>query len=568
MVNTIWLAKEIDNESANKLSHQLKISPLLARLLIARGVSDATQASLFLNPSLKNLTEPSSFKDMDKAIRRIAVAIVNRERIGIFGDYDVDGVCSSAILQQFFEQLAALVSVTLPHRLTEGYGLSRAGIDRLKAEQVNLLITADCGILAHEEINYANHLGLEVIVLDHHNVSDHLPNAFAVVNPKRPDCPSKADYLCAAGVSFFLCIALRRYLREQNFFVDKTEPDLRHLLDLVALATVCDVVPLLGDNRPLVSVGLKVLKKQGRVGLKALMKASNVDHEKISSTNLAFHLGPRINAKGRLGDALYALRLLNCRENDEAENLASSLDSDNIHRRDIEEQTVKDACLLIENNQMHQDFAIVLHNEAWHPGVVGIVASRIADRFHRPAIIIGKNGKGSGRSIKGIDLHEMVFKAKRSLAGFGGHAHAIGLTLGVSGAPAFRQDLLLIMDELVPKTVFDRRLYYDEQLSLNNTNLDVIIDILKLEPFGANNSYPVMRINNCFMRNLRRLEGGHIKGEIENVDGTLSFIGFRMDISDDLVNQPLDILGALEKNEWRGNINPQLRLIDYKPAEI
>ncbi len=568
MVNTIWLAKEIDNERVNILKDQLKISPLLSRLLVAREISEPHLAQAFLQPTLKNLTEPLLFKDMDKAVLRISDAIINNERIGIFGDYDVDGVCSSAILQQFLQAVSAQVFVTLPHRLTEGYGLSRVGIERLKAAQVSVLITADCGILAHEEIIYANEQGLLVIVLDHHNVSDCLPNAFAVVNPKRPDCNSRADYLCAAGVAFFLCMALRRHLREQNFFIDKAEPDLRHLLDLVALATVCDVVPLLGDNRPLVSMGLKVLKKQGRLGLKALMNACNVDHEKISSTNLAFHLGPRINAKGRLGDALYALRLLNCQQKEEAYDLASSLDCDNIHRRDIEDQTVKEACLLIEKHHLHEDSAIVLHDETWHPGVVGIVASRIADRYHRPAIIIGQNGKGSGRSIRGIDLHDMVFRAKQSLAGFGGHSHAIGLTLGPEGVQTFRRDLLMVIKDLVAKTTFDKLLYYDVEFSISDINLDVIDDMLKLEPFGAKNPYPVIRLNHCFMRNLRRLEGGHIKGELENSHGTISYIGFRMDIPDDLASRPLDILGVLEKNEWRGNITPQLRLIDYKMAPV
>lgn len=563
-VKKTWVARSIDLLTAESLSRQLSIPILIAKILVGRNVVDKANAQEFLQPSLKNLLEPLLFRDMDRAVIRIGQAIINHEKIGIFGDYDVDGVCSTALLQQFFGSINAKLACTLPHRLNEGYGLSMAGIDRLKDQQVSLIITADCGSNSHDQIAYANSLGLNVIVVDHHTLSETLPPAYAVINPKRRDCESGATYLCAAGVAFFLCVAIRRNLREQGFFSQCQEPDLRQLLDLVALATVCDVVPLVKDNRALVKAGLKILTAGKRLGLLALMEASGVNKDKLSSVNLGFHLGPRINAAGRIDDANYALKLLACGNKADAQQLALGLDSTNQERRAIEEATVEEACFLIETNPEYQDQpALVLQQPHWHPGVVGIVASRIAERYHRPAIIIGTGGKGSGRSIKGIDLHCMVSQAAQSLDAFGGHAHAIGVTLGSRGVNAFRQDLLAVMMQ-VPATVFNKEIFYDIEIRICEVSLELIEELSRLEPFGAQNPHPIVRINRCFMRNLRRLTGGHIRGELENADGFLSFIGFRMDVDDELANCSLDVLGILEKNEWQGRICPQMRLIDFQ----
>jgi single-stranded-DNA-specific exonuclease len=560
-----WIEKPASLEIINTLTHELNISPLLAKLLVARKVSDAQHAQSYLSKSFKNLGEPYNFADMQKAVTRITQAILTGEHVGIFGDYDVDGVCSTALCEQFLLSVGATVSTTLPHRLTEGYGLSHSGVDRLRQAGATLLITTDCGILAHEQIDYANSLGFDVIVIDHHNTGDTLPNALAVVNPKRADCQSKADYLCAAGVSFFLCVALRRNLRENNYFAQSKEPDLRELLDLVALATVCDVVPLIKDNRALVSAGLKAIQEGKRPGLAALVQTCGVDAQKITSTNLGFHLGPRINAAGRLEDATYALTLLREKNHEEAFRLSQMLNNTNLERKEIETQTVEEACTLIDKLG-EIPTALVLHNENWHPGVVGIVASRIAERYHRPSIIIGTKGKGSGRSIKGIDLHAMVSQASKSLQGFGGHAHAIGVTLGPAGVEIFRQDLLKVIGDQVPTSVYEKEIFYDTEINISQAKLSLIDELARLEPFGASNAYPVMRINRCFMRNLRKLNGGHLKGELETSSGFASFIAFRMDISDDLVSSALDVLAVVEKNEWQGRISVQLRLIDYKKS--
>lgn len=563
----LWRKRACDEVLSAHLVKELRVSPLLAQIIATRGLEGTLAAREYLDATLKHLLEPNLFKDMDKATQRIVASIDAGEHIGIFGDYDVDGVCSTALLQEFLTACGAQVSATLPHRMTEGYGLSRPGIDRLYALGARLLITVDCGITAHENILYARSLGFDVIVVDHHTVAETLPEAFAVLNPKRVDCESKATYLCAAGLAFFVCMAVRRQLREDGYFEHVPEPDLRHSLDMVALATVCDVVPLIKDNRALVKAGLRILKQGQRPGLRALMETSGVAKEKISSTNLGFHLGPRINAAGRLEDATLALKLLLMNDALAARELASGLDDTNHERRAIEETMVEDACKLIEGNPRFKDAgALVLHDENWHPGVVGIVASRIAERFHRPAIIIGEKGKGSGRSIKGIDLHAMVTKASASLAGFGGHAHAIGVTLGPEGVERFRNDLLVVMTAEVPAHVYTPELVYDAEVLVPDLSLALVDELAQLEPFGAHNPYPVLRINQCFVRNLRRLEKGHIKGELEHKNGVISFIGFRMDMADELARASLDVLGILEKNEWQGRVSLQLRLIDYKKS--
>lgn len=561
-----WVQKNADTAFVLQLTKELHISPLLARLIAMRKVQSVVEAKEFLQPSLKNLSDPLSFNDMQEGIERIAQAIKKGERIGLFGDYDVDGVCSTALLEQFLQSVGTAVVSTLPNRLLEGYGLSFAGVDRLKKQGATLLITLDCGTLAHNQIDYANSQGFDVIVVDHHEMNTELPRALALINPKRKDCLSQASYLCAAGVTFFLILGLRRLLREQGFFLKRPEPDVRELLDLVALATVCDVMPLIKHNRSLVKAGLKIFKEEKRIGLKALLSTCNLDVQKISSSNLGFHLGPRINAAGRLEDATHALKLLGMQDYQEAETSAKLLHSLNDDRKALEQQTVEEACAMAQNF-IELPKALVLHDERWHPGVVGIVASRIAERFHRPSIIIGEKGKGSGRSIKGIDLYAMVSLAASTLTAFGGHAHAIGLTLGPVGAAPFREKLNAVIEEATPAATFAKQIFYDATIRLEDATIKLAEDLSQLEPFGSANPYPIMRIDRCFMRNLRNLNGGHLKGELEDPSGAAAFIAFRTSIEDELAAKPLDILAAIEINEWQGRRSVQLRVIDHRLSE-
>lgn len=561
MINSTWTQKEHDRDLALSLKKELGISPLLSTLLSLR-IKSLEEARYFLNPSLKELSDPYVFAGMKEAIVRVAKAIENNERIGLFGDYDVDGVSSTAILEQFLKSIKARVQSTLPNRLKEGYGLSFSGVDRLK--DTSLIITLDCGVLAYEQITYANSLGIDVIVIDHHTVGQELPEALCVINPKRNDCPSMAQYLCAAGVTFFFIMGLRRELRTRGFFKDIAEPDLRELLDLVALASVCDVVPLIKHNRVLVKAGLKSIREQNRVGIKALLEILKIDAQKISSTNLGFHLGPRINAAGRLEDATMALKLLSIKNSSEAKSLAEMIHNINEERKELEHNTVQEASLLVEK-MPELPKAIVLHDERWHPGVVGIVASRIAERFHRPTIIIGEKGKGSGRSIKGIDLHEMVSKASHTLVGFGGHAHAIGVSIKNDGVLSFRESLNEAMNTAKCE-IFNKVVFYDACIQLKDICLELAQEITSLEPFGPGNPCPILRIDRCTFKNVKRLNGGHLKGELEYEGDRASFIAFRTEIDDALLDSRVDILAVLEKNEWLGRISAQLRIIDFKES--
>lgn len=541
---------------------------MLKEILCRRDLPEQFNLADFLAVSLKQLQDPSSLKDMDSAVDRIIEAILSGEIIGIFGDYDVDGVCATALLAENLRALGAKVTTTIPHRLQEGYGLSTPGIDRLKQNGARLLITVDCGITAFDAVEYAKKAGMTVVIVDHHKALPTLPKAFAIVNPHRQDCSSNLGYLCATGVAFFLCMALWRKLRKDGYFQAIKEPDLRQSLDLVALATVCDVMPLINENRILVKAGIRRIKDKPRAGMKALLQVAKVELCKVSSTNLGFYIGPRINAAGRLEDAQTALNLLMSDSEKQATELATYLDNQNQERREIEQATVQAVCDEVEGSEeLKNKSAIVVHNEGFHPGVVGIVASRIVEKYHRPAIIIGQNGKGSGRSIKGVDLYEMVSLAQTSLKGFGGHAHAVGVTLGETGVRPFQEELWKVMAETVNPSLFTPIIFYDVRLMLNDVSAELIDELALLEPFGARNPHPLFRFDHCFMRNIRELEGGHIKGQLESSTGVQEFIGFRMALKKEWAYAPVDVLAYVDKNVWRDRETLQLRLVDVKIAE-
>jgi single-stranded-DNA-specific exonuclease len=562
-----WEERGLNPDLFSELAAWPGGTPLLKQIIARRSGIGDFGIERFINPRLKDLREPYLFADMEKAVLRIAQAIGVFETIGIFGDYDVDGVCSTAILGETLKDLGARVVQTLPNRMSEGYGLSRPGIDRLHQAGVKLLIAADCGILAFQAIDYANSLGMQVVVVDHHKASETLPAAYAIINPQRHDCGSGATFLCAAGVSFFLCMALVRHFRQAGYFAKRPEPDIRKSLDLVALATVCDVVPLIKDNRIMVAAGLNLIRTRARPGIKALIEVARVDPHKISSTNLGFHLGPRINAAGRLEDAEAALDLLQTSEAATATALSCSLNEQNEERKALELATVEAVIKMVDSDeQLREAPVIVVHDEEWHPGVVGIVASRIAEKYHRPSIIIGTKGKGSGRSIKGIDLHEMVSLASSLLAGFGGHAHAIGVTLGEVGVVPFRELLWQQMQGLVDQRVYTPVLFYDAVINTHDVSFDLIRDMARLEPFGTSNPGPIFRFNGCNLRNVRELAGGHLKGQLEGERGAVDFIAFRMALNPEWALGNIDVLAAVEENVWQGRKSLQLRLIDIKKA--
>jgi single-stranded-DNA-specific exonuclease len=520
------------------------------------------KAKDYLEPNLSKLPDPGALAGMSAGCERLAKALLEGEKIGIFGDYDVDGVTSSVILSEFLESLGAEVYVTLPNRLTEGYGLSLAGLDRLEKQGVRLVVTVDCGVTAHEEIDLAIAKNIDVIVIDHHTVPVTLPNAVAVINPHRQDCTRSAEHLCAAGVVFNLCMALRKTLREAGFFKTRPEPNLLKLLDLVALGTVADVVPLIDDNRIFVQKGLELIKQCPRPGIKALLDAAKIEPKKVTAGTLGFHLGPRINAAGRLENAMSAVELLKTRDYLSAFTMAEQLDASNQERRELEKQIVAEALAEIATSPEHQEaFAIVMGRDNWHPGVVGIVASRLVEKTGKPSIVIGQNGKGSGRSIPGFHLHEALCAIEDTLLGFGGHAHAVGVHIDLD-------DLSLVQDafrdyaaqKLKPEDLVPV-IYHDGEIALEDLDEKLVERMAQAAPFGRSNPEPVFCLRGVQIGEFRELKGGHVKGQIMS-SKPIEFIAFGMADRQNLFAGPVDFLVTPEINEWLGKRTLQLRVKD------
>jgi single-stranded-DNA-specific exonuclease len=531
-----WVWPTVDHQErlARDLARDLGVHPIAARVLVNRGYPTAPQAQAFLDDGLTSLPDPFRMKGLALAVERIQAALVRKERVTLWGDYDVDGVCSTALLTHFLGELGLAVRTYIPHRLGEGYGLNVSALERLAREGTQLLITLDCGITSHAEISRANALGLDVIVVDHHAVPDTMPPAVAVLNPLQPGCDYPTKWLCAGGVTFNLCMALRKTLRDAGAFGSRPEPNLKQLLDLVALATVADVVPLTGANRIFVRHGLDVLTNAHRPGIRALKEVSQLAGARISSGHVGFRLGPRINAAGRLDDASVGLQLLLSKDLTEARPLASKLDAANAERQQIERSMLQGA---IEQARGYVDagaHGLVLAQEGWHPGVVGIVASRVVEHFHRPTVLIGSHDgswRGSARSIDGFHLYDALKTCAHHLSRFGGHKAAAGLSIEPAELERFRASFQevtktrLTTDQLIPKQ------RVDAVVAPHEIDLKVVDALGQLAPFGMGNPEPVLASQKVVVRSIRVLENktpglpGHLKLSLEEAPA-LDCIGF------------------------------------------
>lgn len=557
---TKWLRREIDEACRSSLD-EFNLSPQLENVLLGRSIDAAHKAKRYLNPNLKNMKDPGGLAGMSEAVERIIGAIRSQEKIGIFGDYDVDGVTSTTLLWDYLEQVGAEVAATIPNRMLEGYGLSRAGVDRLRDAGCKLIVTVDCGITAHEEVQYATSLGLDVIVVDHHTAGNVLPEAVSVINPHRQDCTHGSEYLCAAGVVFNLIVALRREMRTRGMFEAGREPNLTSFLDVVALGTVADVVPLVEDNRLFVKFGLEQLKKFSRPGMAALVEVAKLK-SRLSASTFGFQLGPRLNAAGRLDDAMAGVRLLRSISMADARALANELDKKNLERRDIEQKILAEAIAQIETSDaLRASKSLVVHSDTWHPGVVGIVASRLVDKYAKPAIVLGEGGKGSGRSIPAFHLHQALTSISDKLDGFGGHAHAVGVHLGSKSLVEFRDGL----SDYATKNLSDDDMakvhFYDGDLEPNEVN-SALLEILEVaKPFGRGNPEPCFRMRDVEFDDLRELNGGHIRGRVK-ADRNLKFIAFGMGDKIQRFEKKSDILAIPEFNEFNGVTSVQLRIKD------
>jgi single-stranded-DNA-specific exonuclease len=567
-----WILKEADPGIIARHVQELKVSPLLARLLALRGLNDPERAKRYLAPSLRSdLPSPFLMADMDAAVDRLAYAVQHRETVAVWGDYDVDGTTGAAVVVAFLREVGAEPIYYVPHRVAEGYGLNIEGLRALKEKGVRLIVTVDCGVSNPHEVEAAAEIGLDIIVVDHHKPPDRLPAALAVVNPHRHDCAFPDKGLCAAGLAFYLVIGLRAKLREQGRFVRSGDPDLRPYLDIVTLGTIADMVPLNGVNRTLLRRGLLELGRSTRPGVLALKQVSSVRAGPVSAGQVGFQLGPRINAAGRVDYALKVIELLTTASDEVALRIAREIDAHNRERRSVEAEVLEQAFRLARAcMDGEKRYSLVLSGAGWHPGVLGIVASRVVERFYRPTVVIGFSegkGKGSARSIRGFHMVEGFRRCAECLEKYGGHEYAGGLSIREERLPAFVESFervareCLASDDLVPL------LEIDAQLALGEIGFSLMRQLESLKPFGVGNPEPLFMtrgVEVCERKTIsvgarfRFRHGGRLIG------------GVAFGVNEQFCGgsgASVDLVYRLNENEWNGNSTVELKIVDARPAE-
>ena len=570
-----WIVNQINQEEVTKMMSHAEISEIISRILVGRDVT-LEGVSNFLKPTLKNLLpDPFHFLDMDKAAEIISEAIINKEKIVVFGDYDVDGATSSALLKRFFSLLDVDVEIYIPDRIGEGYGPNIDAFAFLKNQGTKLIITVDCGTASIEAIKYAVDNGLNIVVVDHHLSGDVLPSAHALVNPNRKDEISKYGYLAAVGVAFLVAIAVTSILRKKSFFINKKEPYLIDLLDIVAIGTICDVVPLEDLNRAFVVQGLKVLNKRKNAGIVAISRMLNIESD-ITTYHLGYIIGPRINAGGRVGNSSLGAKLLSTESLDEAMEIAQQLEIYNSERRAIESGVFEQA-LVQAKQQSKEDALIMVSSEGWHPGVVGIVAGRLKEIMNKPVAVLSLNGdsaKASCRSIYGVDFGSAIVAAKEEgiLSSGGGHKMAAGFTTNIENLPAvksflhnrFTEELSLLSDQQVR--------YFDSYVSIEAVNLDLAKKLETLGPFGPSNNEPRFVLTNVYISRAIVFAESHVScfvrdADSKNVSSLLKANAFRV-MNSELgnflleVKRPINLVGYVKINRWKGKESPEFFIED------
>lgn len=575
----IWKSAAVDEGMAERMSLAYNLSPALAHLLCVRKIA-FNEVNNFINPKLQNLMpDPYVLKDMQKAAERVAQAVENGEKIAIIGDYDVDGATSTSELVRFFKAVGINPQVHIPSR-EEGYGPSDLAFSEFEAAGAKLVITIDCGTTAFEVLNRAAAKGFEIIVIDHHEAEAKLPDIYAVVNPKRLDEDNQYPYLTymsAVGVGFMFLVALNRKLRNDGFYGNHPAPELKNLLDLVALGTVCDVVPLLGLNRAYVRQGLKIMAQQNNIGLKSLLKAAQVESAP-NAYHLGFVLGPRINACGRVGDAVLGSRLLCCENETEAQLLADKFNALNAERKDIENYVLLKAIEQVEGQTQEYPIAFA-YGEDWHQGVIGIVAGKLKERYNVPAFVMSVEPdevKGSARSIEGVDLGALIISAKEKgvITSGGGHIMAAGFSLTKEQIPAFKKFVGEYVEERLGKEKIAPVLNIDLALALSGVTEDFADSLAMLEPYGAGNPEPLVLIRNVSISHLRLVGSGHVSCFLSSPSGgSLKAIAFRCadnDIGNALLNnngELFDAVGQIKTDVWQGRKTIQMIINDLRRVE-
>jgi single-stranded-DNA-specific exonuclease len=560
-----WNPKSKPNpEKVQAIQQALQVDEIIATLLVQRGIETFEQAKTFFRPTLADLHNPYLMKDMDKAVARIDKAIANNENILVFGDYDVDGTTAVSLVSSYLRSFYPNVATYIPDRYAEGYGISYMGIDYAEDNAISLIIALDCGIKSIDHVNYAKAKNIDFIICDHHRPGAILPDAVAVLDPKRDDCSYPYDELCGCGVGFKLIQALAE---NRNQTID----DLVLYLDLVATAIAADIVPITGENRVLAKFGLEVINSNPRPGIKALIQ--NVKKKVLTITDVVFIVAPRINAAGRIKHGNEAVALLTEYDLDQAEQFASEIEQHNSDRKDLDKKITQEALLQIEANNEQNRFSTVVYQENWHKGVIGIVASRLVENYYRPTIVFTKSGEklaASARSVKDFDVYNALEACAEHLEQFGGHMYAAGMTLLEENYENFKNAFEKVVKETIHPDLLTPEISYDAEIELEEINPKLIRLLKQFEPFGPENMTPVFYSKNLKDSGYAKVIGTeeeHLKAFIKQENSeSFGAIGFGLGNKLDLVTnqKPFEAVYCLDENEFNGNVSLQLRLKDIR----
>ncbi len=570
MLKKRWKLKDQANQSeVLALADTLNISNVLADLLIRRDVKNFFEAKNYFRPSMESLHDPLLMDGMEEAAKRVIEAITANEKICVYGDYDVDGTCSASLMYLFLKELGGNAEIYIPNRITDGYGLSKEGVDHVNSIGTKLMISVDCGITAVEEVDYANSLGIDTIICDHHKPKDEIPRAVAVLDPLKPNCNYPFKYLSGAGVAFKLARAVGDRFGQIDIALK--------YLDLVALAGAADIVPLVDENRVLVREGIDQINQNPRPGILALIKSARMEPGNLSAGQIVFTLAPRINAVGRLGDANRAVELFITDDYQEAIKLAKVLEDENLERRKIDESTFSHALSELEEMvNIDEDFGIVLHNDNWHPGVIGIVASRLVEKYYRPSVMLSTIdgvAKGSARSISGFNIYKALENCEDLLIQFGGHEAAAGLAIEIENIPEFRKRFNSYLKENLSDKEILPEINIDTKISLSEITPKFVRVLDQFAPYGPGNMRPVFLTEDVeVVYNPRIVGKNHFVAYFKQngTDKIFDSIGFNLGMFANAIDKEknlVDIVYTIEKITKDGKEYPQLRLRDMRVKE-
>lgn len=555
-----WELIEVDEEKVKNIANEFDVPEIIAKVLADRGVTEANQVETYLNPTRQNFHDPFLLPDMETAVNEIVNAIKEKRKVIIYGDYDVDGITSITVLKKFLGERGLSVDYYIPNRLDEGYGLNKSAIEKIANDGYDLIITVDCGISGIEEIDLANRLGMKVIVTDHHEPIEILPNALAVVDAKRKDNKYPCNVLAGVGVAFktIQALSIKMGLDEKEYL---------KYLDIVCVGTISDIVPLIDENRVIAKLGLRLVKQTKNIGLEAIIKSSG--YKNIDSNMVSFGIAPRINACGRMGYEQEAAKLFLTDSPSEAATITERLNKYNRDRQMIEKTIFEEAINKLKTED--EKNSIILCSKGWHHGVIGIVASKLTEMYYKPTILLceeGDEAKGSGRSIEGFDLHDALCKSSDYLEKYGGHGMAVGLTIKTDKLEDFKNKFVSIAKESNIENL-QPILLIDKQIELKDITVGIIEKIKMLEPFGEGNKMPMFMCKNLKIDSIRTLsEGKHLKLTLKDEHFILNAIGFNLGnlASDFLIDDKIDIVGHLEVNEFNGNSQIQMNLKDIRKS--